>query len=98
VTVAGVVVDPVETNAQLVRDAGLGYPILSDPDFRLIDAYGLRHREGHDGHDIALSASVLIDGDGVVRWTYVTSNLRFRPKAGEVLAAVDRLRAQPAVR
>jgi peroxiredoxin len=40
VTVAGVVVDPVETNAQLQRDAGLEFPILSDPDFRLIDAYG----------------------------------------------------------
>ena len=90
--IAGVVVDPVETNAQLLRDAGLEFQILSDPDFRLIDAYGLRHREAHDGHDIALSASVLIDGEGIVRWTYVTSNVRFRPTAGEVLAAVNRLR------
>jgi peroxiredoxin len=91
VTIAGVVVDSVETNAQLVRDAELDYQILSDPDFRLIDAYGLRHREAHDGHDIALSASVLVDGKGIVRWTYVTSNVRFRPTASDVLAAVDRL-------
>jgi peroxiredoxin len=92
VTIAGVVVDPVETNADLVRDAGLDYRILSDPDFHLIDAYGLRHRDAHDGRDIALSASVLIDGAGVVRWTFVTANVRFRPTAGDVLAAVDRLR------
>ena len=91
VEVAGVVVDSVETNAQLRRDAGLEYPILSDPDFRLIDAYGLRHRDAHDGHDIALSASVLIDGAGVVRWTFVTSNLRVRPTPDMVLAAVDAL-------
>jgi len=57
----------------------------------LIDAYGLRHRDAHDGHDIALSASVLIDSAGVVRWTFVTSNLRVRPTPDMVLAAVDTL-------
>ncbi len=85
------VVDPVETNAQLRRDAALDFPILSDPDFRLIDAYGFRHRDAHDGHDIALSASVLIDGTGIVRWTFVTPNLRVRPTPDTVLAAVDEL-------
>jgi peroxiredoxin len=63
--VFGVVVDPVATNAELARDAGLAFPILSDPDLRTVDAYGLRHAAGHDGEDIALSASVLIDADGV---------------------------------
>jgi len=91
IAVAGVVVDPVDTNAQLQRDAGLEFPILSDPDFHLIDAYGLRHRDAHDGKDIALSASVLLDGTGVVRWTYVTTNLRYRPTPDQVLAAIDAL-------
>jgi peroxiredoxin len=89
------VVDPVETNAQLRRDAGLGFPILSDPDLRTIDAYGLRHHAGHEGQDIALSASVLIDADGVVRWTHVTRNFRVRPLPGEILAAVDQLGTHP---
>jgi peroxiredoxin len=93
--VAGVVVDPVATNAELARTAGLEFPILSDPDLRTIDAYGLRHVAGHDGHDIALSASVLIDADGMVRWTSVTRNVRLRPSPGEVLAAIDVLRAAP---
>ena len=91
--IAGVVVDPVATNAELIRDAGLEYSILSDPEFRLIDAYGLRHREAHDGQDIALSASVLIDGQGIVRWTSVTPNVRMRPTADDVLAAVDQVRS-----
>ena len=91
VRVVGVVVDPVETNAQFARDAGLGFPILSDPDLRTIDAYGLRHRGGHEGQDIALSASVLIDADGIVRWTHVTPNFRVRPLPADILAAVDRL-------
>ncbi len=89
--VVGMVVDPVETNAELSRDAGLEFPILSDPDLGTIDAYGLRHTGGHEGRDIALSASVLIDADGVVRWTHVTSNFRVRPLPTEILAAVGAL-------
>jgi peroxiredoxin len=91
--VAGVVVDPVETNAELARNADLAFPILSDPDLQMIDAYGVRHVAAHDGKDIALSASVLIDGDGIVRWTSVTRNVRVRPDPGEALAAIDRLGA-----
>ena len=93
--VAGVVVDPVATNAELARAAGLEFPILSDPDLRMIDGYGLRHVAAHDGQDIALSASVLIDGDGVVRWTSVTRNVRVRPDPGEILAAIDALGSAP---
>jgi peroxiredoxin len=93
--VLGIVVDPVETNAQLARDAHLDFTILSDPDLRTIDAYGLRHRGGHRGHDIALSASVLLDANGIVRWTHVTRNFRVRPLPAEILAAIDDLPAQP---
>lgn len=89
-------VDPVETNAQLARDAGLSFPILSDPDLRMIDAYGLRHVAAHDGKDIALSASVLIDGDGVVRWKSVARNVRVRPDPGESLAAIDAIQGSAA--
>jgi peroxiredoxin len=75
-----------------VRQAGLDYPLLSDPAFRAIDAYGLRHTGGGpEGQDIAHSASVLVDGAGVVRWTFVTQNVRVRPTPGDVLAAVDAL-------
>lgn len=93
--VAAVVVDPVETNAALARDAGLEFPILSDPDLRLVDAYGLRHREAHDGRDIALSASILVDGAGVVRWASVSKNVRLRPPPDEVVARIDALARTP---
>ena len=90
---AGVVADPVATNAQLARDTGLAFPILADPELGTITTYGLRHVAGHDGNDIALSASVLIDGEGIVRWTSVTSNVVVRPTPETVLAAVDGLGA-----
>ena len=86
------VVDPAETNAALARDAGIAFPLLGDPDLHVIDAYGLRHPGGGpDGADIAHSASILIDRDGVVRWTYVTRNVRVRPTPATVLAAIDAL-------
>jgi peroxiredoxin len=89
--VVGVAVDPVETNAELARAARLTFPILSDPDLQAIDAYRLRHVAGHDGHDIANSASVLVDQNGIVRWSSVTPNLRVRPTPADVLAALDAL-------
>lgn len=86
------VVDPSETNATLARQVDLTYPLLADPTLQAIDAYGLRHSGGGpDGGDIAHSASVLIDAEGVVRWTSVTDNFRRRPTPATVLAAVDAL-------
>ena len=85
-------VDPAETSAALARDAGLDFPLLADPDLRVIDAYGLRHwGGGPDGADIAHSASILIDRDGVVRWANVTRNVRVRPTPATLLAAIDAL-------
>jgi peroxiredoxin len=90
--VVGLVVDPPATNAELARDAGLSFPILADPDLHTIDAYGLRHAgAGPDGHDISHPASILIDRDGIVRWTFVTRNVRVRPTPDVILAAVDAL-------
>jgi hypothetical protein len=51
----------------------------------------VRHVAGHEGADIALSASILIDRDGVVRWTHVTPNFRVRPLPSDILAVVDAL-------
>jgi peroxiredoxin len=95
VRVLGLVVDPVDTNAQLARDAGLEFPVLADPDLRTTDAYGLRHPGGHDAQDIALSASVLVDANGIVRWTHVAPNFRVRPLPADILAAVDTIALQP---
>jgi peroxiredoxin len=90
--VAGVVTDPPATNAELAQQAAIEFPILSDPDLRTIDAYGLRHAgAGPDGADIARPASILVDATGVVRWTDVTDNFRIRPTPADVLAAIDAL-------
>jgi peroxiredoxin len=91
--VVAIVSDPLEGNDQQAVSANLQFPILADPELVATDAYGLRHREAHDGHDIARSASVVIDRDGIVRWTHVAPNVRVRPLPSEILAQIDSLGA-----
>jgi peroxiredoxin len=87
--VVAVVVDPVAQNAAVTRKLGLGFPILSDPDLAMIDAYGLRHANGIPGSDIARPATFVLDANGVVRWRDLTENYRVRPRPEDVLRAVD---------
>jgi peroxiredoxin len=91
--IVAVVVDSPEQNAQVVRDLGLGYRIVSDPQLQAIDAYGLRHEDS--GHPpMAHPASFLIDVDGVIRWRDITDNYRLRPQPETILAAIDHERHQ----
>jgi peroxiredoxin len=89
--VLAVVVDPVATNAEVAADLGLSYRILADPMLAVIDAYGLRHDDGHGGTDIARPATFLIDAGGVVRWRSLTPNYRLRPKPDEILTEIGRI-------
>ncbi len=91
VAVFAVSVDSVEENAAVVRDVGLDYHVLSDPQLAAIDTYGLRYdRQGEPS--IARPATFVIDGNGVIRWRDVTENYRLRPKPDAVLAAIDALK------
>ncbi|MBM4268921.1 MAG: redoxin domain-containing protein [Deltaproteobacteria bacterium] len=86
--VLAVAVDPVAQNAEVVRQLGLDYRILSDDRLEAIDAYDLRHDDGGPNGAIARSATFVIDADGVVRWRSLEDSYRFRPRAEDVLAAV----------
>ena len=88
-----VVVDTPEQNAEVVRDLGLGYRIVSDPNLTVIDPYGLRHEQAGQP-PIAHPATFLIDANGTVRWRDVTDNYRLRPQPETILAAVDHMSAQ----
>lgn len=90
VRILAVAVDPVEQNAEVVKNLELGYRVLADPKLEAIDAYGLRHiGGGNDGHDIARPASFLIDEQGIVRWRNLTANYRMRPRPDEILAQIQ---------
>ena len=83
--ILAVVVDPVEKNLDLSGMIDLEYQILSDPDLRVIDAYGVRHEDGGLEGDIARPAVFILDREGRVVWRDLTDNWRIRVRPERLL-------------
>ena len=72
----------------------INFPILTDPDHRTIDAYGL-HDPAYDGQKFAgipHPAVYVIDKNGIIMWAKVESNYRERPTNEEIRAALNALK------
>ena len=72
----------------------INFPLLSDPEHRTIDAYGL-HDPAYDGEKFAgipHPAVYVIDKNGIVAWAKVESNYRERPTNEEIRAGLDSLK------
>lgn len=90
--VLAISIDPVETNRSLVERLGLDYRVLSDPDLRVIDAFGVRHEVGVMGIDaIARPAVFILDRDGKVVWRDLTENWRVRVRPERILVELSRI-------
>lgn len=85
---AAVSVDPVETSRALVEKMKLGFPVLSDPGGRAIEAWGVTHT----GKGIAIPSVFVVAGDGTIRWRKISELVTDRPTEDEVLAVVQGLR------
>ncbi len=83
--ILAICVDPVETNKEVSDAYGLEYAVLSDPDLRVIDAYGVRHPDGFVDGDIARPATFIIDREGAIVWRDVTDNWRTRVRPQRLL-------------
>jgi peroxiredoxin Q/BCP len=93
IRVAAISVDPVQVNLWLREKAGLTFPLLSDPEAKVIRPYDLLHIRGSPkGVDIARPAEFLVDPSGTVRWVNLTDDVRVRARGDQVLkVAEDRL-------
>lgn len=67
------------------------FPLLSDPDHRVIDRYGLFNHEDPRGREIAHPATYIVDREGVVRYAFVEANYRVRPENADILAELQAL-------
>ncbi len=67
------------------------FPLLSDPDHRVIDRYGLFNANESRGRPVPHPTVLVIDRDGVVRWKFVEINYRIRPTNDDILAALAEL-------
>jgi peroxiredoxin len=65
--------------------------VVSDEGRNLAEAAAVIHpRAALDGGDTAAPTTILIDGDGTVRWTFRPDRVLTRLSPAEVLAAIDR--------
>mgnify|MGYP002641570848 CR=1 FL=1 len=85
-SIVGISVDQPETSRKLHRKLGLGFPLLSDPDMKVIKAYGV----AMDGRDIAVPSIFILNAKRRIIWSEVADDFTDRPGAGEVLARVPR--------
>jgi peroxiredoxin len=87
----GISVDGVWCHAAFARDRNLHFPLLSD--FEPKGAVARRYGAYREGDGLTERALFVIDGDGIIRWSYV-SPLTVNPGADGILAALESLGAQ----
>ncbi len=78
---AGVSVDPVENNRAMVDKLLLPFPLLSDPDGRVIKAWGV-WTDGEGG--IARPSIFAVRKDGSIAWEYVGGDYADRPSDNDL--------------
>ena len=68
----------------------LGFPVLFDPDARVIGQYGV-YDTLNDGY--ATPSIFVIDKNGDVRWKYVGRHYNDRPTNAQIIAQLEALQA-----
>lgn len=79
--------DPADSQA-LADKLGLPFPLLSDPEARVIAAYGVLRK----GQPLAVPATFVVRPDRTIAWQYVGDAVPDRPPLDVVRHEVERLR------
>jgi peroxiredoxin Q/BCP len=85
--VIAISVDSKEKSRELAGKLKLPFPVLSDTDHKVIDAYDLLNPDGN----IAKAAVFVVDRKGVVRWVFLDENYRIRPVNEAILSELRKL-------
>ena len=88
--VFGISVDPPFSQAEFSSQNDLTFPLLSDFGGATVDAYGvgLPNLAGIEGYNVAQRSVFVVDGDGNVRWSWVSDSPLNEPSYDDVKAAV----------
>lgn len=92
--VVGVNADSVETHRKFKAKHGLTFPLLSDPEHKALEAYGVWQEKSLYGRKFMgiVRATFLVDAKGVVR--AVWPKVRVAGHVDDVLAAVKALKGE----
>lgn len=78
---------------KIADKAGQDFPLLSDPDHRVMDRYGLLNEKSK--RPVPHPATYVIDRKGVVRWKFIEVDYKVRPSNEDVLKEVLRVESAP---
>ena len=87
--ILGASADPVKAQASFKEKYKLNFPLLSDPEFQMIEAYGARRMKKFLGKSFLgiVRSSFLIGADGKIE--HVWDNVKAKGHASEVLAVAS---------
>ncbi len=85
VSLAGIAVDPVQNNRAMVDKLLLPFPLLSDPDGRVIKEWGVWTDAGGG---IARPSIFAVRRDGSIGWAYVGRDFADRPTDDELFNSI----------
>lgn len=86
-------IDPPKILKKFAKQRKITYPLLSDPQSKVIDLYGIRNLEApEDEKGIPHPTIFIIDQKGVIRERQAEQSFLDRPSAEELIAALKKAR------
>lgn len=74
---------------EAAQKSGESFPMLQDPDHKVIDRYGILNP---DGKGWPHPATYMIDTQGVVRWKFIETDYTVRPSNKQILEQLRKLK------
>jgi peroxiredoxin len=93
VKVLAISVDTPENAKRMQEKTGAtSFTFLSDPEGRMLDLLGIRHKGGgNEGQDVAQSTTLILDRQGKIRWISVAETFAVRPSPDLVVREATRV-------
>jgi peroxiredoxin Q/BCP len=86
--VVAISIDKPEKSRELGDKLRIPFPILSDVDHQVIEAYGLYNAEGK----ISKPATLVLDSKGIVRWSFFEEDYKVRPLDDVILEELKKIK------
>jgi peroxiredoxin len=81
-------VDAPEKSREMAEKLKLTFTVLSDPEHKVIDKYGILD----PGGKISIASVFVVDKNGIVRWSYITDDYKVRPLDETILAELAKIK------
>lgn len=81
-------VDKPEKSRELAASLKISFPLLSDVDHKVIDAYDIYNAQGK----ISKPATFVLDGKGVVHWSFFKEDYKERPFVQVILDELSKIK------